>query len=141
MCCVAQEAGAPHPWFTRRTIMQFSHIYSSVTLQQNQLIFVVEMPANVITSHSKFQLNHTKCFRDMNLWRLAEFFLYSSNNKSCHKMQTHYPTVLKFGTQQDDVSAHYGIKFGYNTVNGHKVINNYSWKIASICCHAYKVNR
>jgi len=37
--------------------MQFSHIHSSVTLKKNQIIFAVEMPANVITSHSKFQLN------------------------------------------------------------------------------------
>jgi len=33
-----------------------------------------------------------------------------------------YLIVLKFGTQQDSVSAHYSIKFGCNTVNGHKVI-------------------
>jgi len=32
------------------------------------------MPANVITSHSKFQLNHAKFFRDMNLRKLASFF-------------------------------------------------------------------
>jgi len=33
-------------------------------------------------------------------------------------MQMRYPIVLKFGTQQDTVSAHCGIKFGCNTVNG-----------------------
>jgi len=38
----------------------------------------------------------------------------------------HYMIVLKFGTQQDSVSVHRGIKFFWNTVNGHKVINNYS---------------
>jgi len=63
------------------------------------------------------------------------FFFFLSNNKSCHKMQTHYLIILKFGTQQNGVRAHCGIKFGRNNVNGHKVINNYSWKIIPICCH------
>jgi len=52
-------------------------------------------------------------------------------------MQMRYPIVLKFGTQQDGVNAHHGIKFGYNAVNGHKVINNYSQKITPIC---YRLN-
>jgi len=114
---------------TGRTIMPFSHICSSVTLQRNQLIFAVQRPVNVITSHSKFQLNRIKYFQDMNLRNMAEFlcfflwffcvcvflfFFFSSNKKSCHKMQT----------QQDSVSAHFGIKFGCNTTNSHKVINN-----------------
>jgi len=50
------------------------HIRSSVTLQRNQLIFAVEMPANIITSHSKFQLNHAKCFQDINLPEFLHFF-------------------------------------------------------------------
>jgi len=33
----------------------------------------VEMPAKIITSHSKFQLNRARRFRDMNLQNLAEF--------------------------------------------------------------------
>jgi len=37
------------------------------------MILVLEMPANVITSHFKFQLNHARRFRDMNLQKLAEF--------------------------------------------------------------------
>jgi len=47
-------------------------------------------------------------------------------------MQTHYLIILKFGTQQDGVSAHRGTKFGCNTVNSHKDINNYSQKITPI---------
>jgi len=35
-------------------------------------------------------------------------------------MPTRYPIVLKFGTQQDGVGANHGIKFGCNTINGHK---------------------
>jgi len=27
-----------------------------------------------------------------------------------------------------------------NTINGHKVINDYSQKISAICCHAYRLN-
>jgi len=37
------------------------------------MILALEMLANVITSHFKFQLNHTRRFRDMNLQKLAEF--------------------------------------------------------------------
>ena len=31
--------------------------------------------------------------------------------------------------------------FGWNTVNSQGVISDYSQKITSICCHAYRVNR
>jgi len=55
-------------------------------------------------------------------------------------MQTCYLIVLKFGTQQESVSVHRAIKFGCNTINGHKVIKNYSRKITPICCHAYRIN-
>jgi len=37
------------------------------------MIFAVEMPTNVITSHSQFQLNRAKRFKDMSLQKLAEF--------------------------------------------------------------------
>jgi len=127
-----------HELLTGRTIMQFSCIRSSVTLQRHQLIFALEMPANVITSHSKFQLNHIKCFRDMSLQKFAEFFIFFffllllllfffflTNKKSCQKMQTHYLIIPKFGTQQDDVSVHCGNKFGCNTINDYKDKNNY----------------
>jgi len=40
------------------------------------------MPANIITSHFKFQLNHAKSFQDMNLQKLTEFLrLFSSFRK------------------------------------------------------------
>jgi len=119
--------------------MRFSDIHSSVILQRNQLIFSMQMSTNVITFHSKFQLNHAKFFQDMSLRKLAEFlrffsfclfFFFLSNNKNCHKMQMHYPIVLKFSTQQESVSVHRGFKFGCNTINDHKVKNNYSRKIA-----------
>jgi len=37
------------------------------------MILALEMPANVITSHFKFQLNHARRFRDLNLQKLAKF--------------------------------------------------------------------
>ena len=40
-------------------------------LVQNWTIFAVEMPSTVSTSHSKFQLNHTRCFQDINFQKLA----------------------------------------------------------------------
>jgi len=41
------------------------------------IFFAVEMPANIITSHSKFQLNRAKCFQDMKPSKLAEFLRFS----------------------------------------------------------------
>jgi len=60
----------------------------------------------------------------MNLQNLAEFlpFFFINHNKTptCH------PIILKFGTKLDSVRAHLDIKFGCNTINGHKFISNYS---------------
>jgi len=67
---------------------------------------------NVITSHFKFQLNHARRFRDMNLQKLAEylrfffFFFFSSRCESCYKTQTHYPIALKFGTLKVGIRVH-----------------------------------
>jgi len=48
----------------------------------------------------------------------------------------HYPIALKFGTLKGGIKVHPDTKFGCNTINGHKVINNYLQKITPICCHA-----
>jgi len=53
----------------------------------------------------------------------------------------HYPIALKFGTLKVGITVHPNTKFGCNTVNGYKVINDYSLKITPICCPAYRVNR
>ena len=50
--------------------------------------------------------------------------------KSCYK--THYPHALRYRSQMGNVRMHLGTKFGYNIINGDKIINNYSQK----CCHA-----
>jgi len=106
VCRAAQEAGAPHPWV----------IQISTKLRQ------------VFPRYESSKIGWVSSFFFLLFFCL--FFFFLSNNKNCHKMQTRYLIVLKFGTQQDSVSAHRGIKFGCNTVNGHKVINNYSQKIA-----------
>jgi len=69
------------------------------------MIFGVEMPANFITSHSKFQLNHAKRFQDVKVDRVSFFFLFFlSRCESCHKTQKHYPIALKFGTLKGGAS-------------------------------------
>jgi len=69
------------------------------------------------------------------------FFLFSSRCESFYKIQMHYPIPLKFGTLKGRIKAHPDTKFGCNTINGHKVINNYLQKITPIYCHVYRVNR
>ena len=49
-------------------------------------------------------------------------------------------SALKFGTQIVGVTVHLVTKFGWNTVNTHKVMCDYSWKITPICCHAHRLN-
>jgi len=110
------------------------------------MIFTVEMPANVITLICKFELNRARCFQDMNLQKLADFFLFSfflflSRCESWFKTQKHYPISWKFGILKGSIRVHPDTKFGCNTINGHEVINNCSQKITPICCHAYRVNR
>jgi len=47
---------------------------------------------------------------------------------------------LKLGTQKSSTREHHDTKFGCNTINGHKLINDYSRKITPICFHAYRIN-
>ena len=47
------------------------------------------------------------------------------------------PILLKSGTQKGGIRVHFGTKFGYITINTHKVICDYSLKITPICCCAY----
>jgi len=53
----------------------------------------------------------------------------------------YYLIVLKFDTPKVEKGRmHPDTKFGCNTINGHRVINDCAQKIASICCHTYRVN-
>jgi len=68
----------------------------------------------------------------MNFQKLAEFLHFFF----VYKTQKHNPIALKFGTLKGMLRAHPDAKFGFNTMNGHEVIKNYSGKITPICCHA-----
>ena len=39
------------------------------------------------------------------------------------------------------IKAHLSTNFGWNAINKQRVISDYSQKITSTCCHAYRVNR
>jgi len=60
------------------------------------MILALEMPANVITSYFKFQLNHARRFRDMNLQKLAEFlgFFFLSSFRKGVKVAIKYKGII-----------------------------------------------
>jgi len=60
--------------WTGRPITQFLCIHNFVVLLQNSTIFAVEMPSTISTPHSKFQLNHSRRFWDMNSKIWLSFF-------------------------------------------------------------------
>jgi len=101
--------------------MQFSCIHTSVILSRNQIIFIVEMQANLTTLRFKFQLNRAKCFRYIKLQKLAEFLCFFSSFRKVvikHKI-IHYLNALKFGTLNGRIRVHPDTKFGCNTLNVH----------------------
>jgi len=57
------------------------------------------MPANVTTSHFKFQLNRTRRFRDMNLQKLAEllgfFSLFFSSFRKGVKVAIKHKGIIR----------------------------------------------
>jgi len=66
----------PASILTGRTIMQFSRMHNFVLLVQNWTVFAVQMPASVSTSHSKFQLNRARRFRDISFQNWLSFFVF-----------------------------------------------------------------
>jgi len=118
VCCVAQESGTPHCEYVNTEEEQFS--LTAYTKPDN---FCWEIPSTVSTPYSKFQLNHAKCFHDINFQILAlvsililifevNFFLFSLRCESYHKVETGYLIALKFGTQTGGVRIHIGTKLG-----------------------------
>ena len=71
LCGPRSRHATPVDILTGRTIKWFSCICNIVLLVQNQMIFAVEMPSTVSTTHSKFQLSRPRCFWDMNFQKLA----------------------------------------------------------------------
>jgi len=55
-------------------------------------------------------------------------------------MQTHYPITLKCGTHKGGVIAHHDTKFGYNPINGRKVINKIFTKNNTNMLSGYTAN-
>jgi len=67
----------------------------------------------------------------MNLQKLAEFlffFLFFCQGVKVVIKHKHYPIALKFGTLKGGIRVHPDTKFGCDTINGHKFINDYSQK-------------
>jgi len=73
LCSPRSQRAIPMSILTGRTIMR---IRNFVLLVQNWTIFAVQMPATVSTPHSKFQINCTRGFQDINFQKLAYLFLY-----------------------------------------------------------------
>jgi len=64
------------------------------------------------------------------------FFLLFLKVWKLQKNAMCYLIALKFGTQKGKIRLHPDTQFGCNTINSHKVVNNYSRKITPICCYS-----
>jgi len=80
----------------------------------------MEMLANVITSHFKFQLRMFPIHEASKIGLVSLFF-----PSFCQGVMKHKYIIRKFGTLKGRIKAHSDTKFGYSTINGHKVINNF----------------
>ena len=137
---------------TGRKKTSFSHLYISVIPYSIRTKFATELPASQRSLHTKCEGNRSSHFRDTNcqsfdffprlfIFLLSFFIVFSHTCKNCYKTQTRAPIALQFGTQKGCPKANPCIKFGVNPMNGSGVMSDYSRKIRSICCHAYRVNR
>jgi len=119
VCCAAQEASVPHPWVINRNDF---HVYVAPWHFNKTKDFC---GGNASQCHSKFQVNHAK-----------HLFLFSSFRQGVkvvikHKSIIRLPWNLV--TLKGGIRAHPDTKFDCISINGHKVINNYLWKITPIC--------
>jgi len=116
-----------HELATRRTIMQFSH-FNKNSCGRNA------------SQHYHFILKiSTKWCQTFKNW-LSFFIFFLLTFIKVWKLSKHYPIALKFDIPLGKIKAHPDTKLGCNTINGHKVIKDYSQKITPICCHTYRVN-
>ena len=146
--CHAAKKPAHHTVgiLTGRKKTSFSHLCISVIPYPIGTKFATELPASQGSLLTKFEGNRSIHFRDMscqsfNLFLGFFFFVFLHTCKNCYKMQTLTPIALNFGTQIGSPTVNPSIKFGANPMNGSGVMNDYSRKTKSICCHAYKLNR
>jgi len=64
----------------------------------------------------------------MSLPHILNFASFYQGVKVIIKHKSIYPIALKFGTLEGRIRVHPDTKFGYKTINGHKVINGYLQK-------------
>ena len=131
---------------TGRKKTSFSHLCISVIPYPIGTKFATELPASQGSLHSKFEGNRYSHFRDtscqsFDFFPSLFFLLVFAHLQNCYKMQTRTLIALKFGTQKGNPKSNSSIKFGAKLMNGSGVMTDYSRKIRSICCHAYRVNR
>ena len=131
---------------TGRTKTSFSHLCISVITYPIGTKLATELPASQGSLHSKLEENRSSHFRDTSCQSFVFFlpfffFVFSHTCKNCYNKPTRTPIAMKFGTQKGSPKANPSIKCGTNPMNGSGVMTDYSRKIRSICCHAYRVNR
>ena len=126
VCCVAQEASAPHNRKNNNVIFMHTLLFTAQTKP------AVEMPTTVSTLHSTFQLNCARHFWDTNFKNWLTFFTFlfflSSRCENDHKLEMGYPIALKFNAWKVGVRTHLDTTFDWNTINSRHVIFDYSQK-------------
>ena len=131
---------------TGRKKMSFSHFCISVIPYPIGTKCATELPNCQGSVHTTFEGNRSSHFQDtscqsFNFFHGFLFFVFSHTCKNCYKTQTRAPVALKFGTQKGSPKLNPSIKLDANPMNDSGVMTDYSRKIRSICCHAYRVNR
>ena len=131
----AQRAGTSHHCIINMSNNAiFMHMYLHAAFTKWEM-FGMEMSSTFNIVHTKFDHDCSdKAFQDMSLQESGYLLCFSflpflHAYKSCHKMQTCYSISFPLGKHTADLTANLGTKFDW------VVINNYSGKITSICCH------
>ena len=132
---------------TGRKKTQFLHLCSSVIPYPIGTEFATDVSASYGSLHTKFEENRSSHFRDtseQNFVLISLFFSSTSSfrtlRKIRHKTRMHAPIGLKFGTLEGLIKANLSTNFGRNPIDIHGVMIDYSHKIRSKVCHAYRVN-
>ena len=124
---MAQEAGTQHrEYIDRKKKKRFLCICSSVVSYPSLL---QKCPrGRGVSLQMKFEENRSSHFRDTSgqsfgfFSSLFSFTSFYTLYKICHKMQTHTPIKLKFGTLEGLIKANLNTMFGGNPMNIHGVM-------------------
>ena len=133
---------------TGTTKYRFSRIHRSAIFYLKNTKFAVGVPTYGRRLNSKFEANHSSCFRDTSDQNFTFFSLFSSYSSSFH---TNTKTTLlnsrmyawnkvKFGTRVGQPKANISTKFGGYPMKILVVISDNSHKQRLICLPAYRVN-